>query len=390
MIVSKQELLNDTVRFYQNAFRKSGKGRQYLESLGIYDEQVPERFKAGLSNGSFLKAIPSKGEVRQALQEIGILTKEGREFFADCIVFPVFSLDEDCIDLIGLRMADNKEIYLSNLPKGVFNWQAFKSKEIVFTGSITDTLRLCQLGYDNAVPVFQALNEEHLEFLKKHRPWKAYIAGDNPNLSSQLTKMDLPCFKVKIPEKLTKENLTKAIDEAQSIASKIGEGTVQVFDDILKFEFANRRYEVKELNGIDPNRMKVNIRAENGGTTFHVDIIDLYIGRSRTGFANRVSELFKVTQPVVEQDLCAVIKKLEKVRETKDLIQEQDKGYHMTQDEEDEALEFLKSPDILNQVVQHLDILGYVGEEINKKIGYLITISRKLDNPLSGVIISRS
>src|ERR1019366_6563227 len=30
------------------------------------------------------------------------------------------------------------------------------------------------------------------------------------------------------------------------------------------------------------------------------------------------------------------------------------------------------------------------GEEINKKIGYLITVSRKLQSPLCGVIISRA
>jgi hypothetical protein len=41
-------------------------------------------------------------------------------------------------------------------------------------------------------------------------------------------------------------------------------------------------------------------------------------------------------------------------------------------------------------VAQHLELMGYVGEEANKKLGYLITISRKLDDPLSGVIISRS
>jgi len=125
MIVNKTELLNDTVRFYQNAFRKEKKGKSYLETLGICDEQVLEKFKVGYANGNFLKAIPSKGEVRNALVEIGVLTPEGREFFADCIVFPVFNTDDDCVDLIGLRIADGREIYLHDPPVGVFNWQAF-------------------------------------------------------------------------------------------------------------------------------------------------------------------------------------------------------------------------------------------------------------------------
>jgi len=264
------------------------------------------------------------------------------------------------------------------------------NKEIIFVDSVIDCSRLCQLGYDNVIPVFQALNSEHLEFLKRYKPQKVYVAAENRNILAQLTKLDLSCFKVKIPEELTKENFIKALNESEPVASKIGEGTVRIIDELLKFEFGNRKYEIRELNGIDPYRMKINIKAQNGGTTFHIDTIDLYIGRSRSGFVNRVAQLFKVAQEVIESDLCTIINKLEKVRETKDLTQEQDKGYHMTQDEEDEAIEFLKSPDLLNQVVQHLDILGYVGEDTNKKIGYLITISRKLNNPLSGVIISRS
>ncbi len=34
--------------------------------------------------------------------------------------------------------------------------------------------------------------------------------------------------------------------------------------------------------------------------------------------------------------------------------------------------------------------MGYVGEEVSKKIGYLITVSRKLKSPLCGVVISRA
>lgn len=68
----------------------------------------------------------------------------------------------------------------------------------------------------------------------------------------------------------------------------------------------------------------------------------------------------------------------------------QDGRYVMTPDEEAEALDFLKKSDLLERVVTDLAAMGYVGEEANKKIAYLITISRKLDNPLCGVIISRA
>ena len=37
-----------------------------------------------------------------------------------------------------------------------------------------------------------------------------------------------------------------------------------------------------------------------------------------------------------------------------------------------------------------LTSLGYIGEELNKKVGYLVAISRKLGSPLSGAIFSRA
>jgi len=59
-------------------------------------------------------------------------------------------------------------------------------------------------------------------------------------------------------------------------------------------------------------------------------------------------------------------------------------------DEEAEALAFLQRPDLLDQVVADLTAVGYAGEEANKLLGYLACTSRKLDDPLSVLIQSRS
>ncbi len=62
----------------------------------------------------------------------------------------------------------------------------------------------------------------------------------------------------------------------------------------------------------------------------------------------------------------------------------------MTEAERKEALSLLKRPDLLDQVSNDIDTLGYVGEEVNKRLLYLVAISRKLANPLSAVILSQS
>lgn len=49
-----------------------------------------------------------------------------------------------------------------------------------------------------------------------------------------------------------------------------------------------------------------------------------------------------------------------------------------------------KGKTILDKVVDDLDTLGYANEATNKKLGYLVSISRKLERPLSAIIISSS
>jgi len=56
----------------------------------------------------------------------------------------------------------------------------------------------------------------------------------------------------------------------------------------------------------------------------------------------------------------------------------------------EEAKELLKSGNIIKQIIKDTETLGYIGEDDNKILGYLITLSRKLQEPLSGIVSSSS
>jgi hypothetical protein len=62
----------------------------------------------------------------------------------------------------------------------------------------------------------------------------------------------------------------------------------------------------------------------------------------------------------------------------------------MTDGERAEALAFLKRRDLLDQVAKDIDALGFVGEDTNKPLLYLVAISRKLPDPLSAIVLSQS
>ncbi len=409
MTVNKTELLNNVFKFYQEVFKKDSKGKEYLQSLGFYSDDVFARFKLGYSNDSLLKAIPSKGSIRNDLKELGLLIKS-KEYFYDCLIFPIFDKDDNCISLIGKSIYNGKEIFLPNPLETVYNWKTIiENKTLIFTETMIDALTLYQLGYLETIPLIGEIPESLFNLLKTYNPnpKKIYLLLKTQDkidyLSHKFDEIGIACYIIILADGVSiyeyihkynhaKEDFEKLLNEADPVSTKIGqEGIIKVTDDIIIFEFSNRKYIVKELEKEDKKRLKVNIRAIIENIT-HIDTIDLYVSRSRVTFTKAVSKLYDMSSGVIEQDLSNIIQKLEKLRDVREISEdsEKTKSYQMSQDEEEEALKFLKEPNILNNVINHLDIMGYVGEELNKKIGYLITISRKLDNPLSGVIISRS
>jgi hypothetical protein len=62
----------------------------------------------------------------------------------------------------------------------------------------------------------------------------------------------------------------------------------------------------------------------------------------------------------------------------------------MSEAEREEALKLLQSPRLLDRIAADLEIVGYVGEPRNKKLGYLIATSRLLPKPLSGIFRAQS
>ena len=62
----------------------------------------------------------------------------------------------------------------------------------------------------------------------------------------------------------------------------------------------------------------------------------------------------------------------------------------LNHDEQTQALELLRDPDLLNRILSDFSRCGVVGEEVNKLVGYLAAGSRKLDRPLAVIIQSTS
>lgn len=386
--VNISQLLTSLAKFYGEALRKDKAGRSLAQSFGLAGETL-ERFTVGYANGTLLRAIPSKGSTRDALIEIGLITADGKEAITGCLVVPASDRQENATGFIAINKTGAETAYPATLSRLGVNLTAFAEREIVFTGSVIEALKLNQAGLVS-VSVGAELNDEEKALITKHRPDKAYFAAELPELLKVMQKLEVPCYKFRLQLPASAAQAEQAQKEAEPIGDKIGpDAVVRVTDEFIRFECAARKYEVKELAPGEENRLRLRVQAQSG-TAFHLDTIDLYAGRSRGSFARAVAPLFGVSEAAIESDLCLMIRKLEAIKAMRKRQADEEAGYAMTADEESEALEYLKKPDVLERVIKDLEVLGYVGEEVNKKIGYLITISRKLESPLSGVIISRA
>jgi hypothetical protein len=97
----------------------------------------------------------------------------------------------------------------------------------------------------------------------------------------------------------------------------------------------------------------------------------------------------RVSKEDVKKDLYAIIDAIEKYQHDK-TIPPKKEPIKISNPDKETALSELKNPNLTKNVLDDIEALGYIGEEKNKLIAYLVSVSRKLQDPLSAIIISES
>src|SRR5690606_6442544 len=124
----------------------------------------------------------------------------------------------------------------------------------------------------------------------------------------------------------------------------------------------------------------------------HVKTLDLYAARQRASFLGHAAQELCADAAALKRELGRVLLKLEALHEERlrAVMAPVQNEPQMTDAERDEALELLRSPNLLNRILEDFERGGVVGEETNKLIGYLAAVSRKLEEPLAVLIQSSS
>ena len=410
--VNPQELLNRVAAFYHEAFLTSAKPREYLAGRGIVKPEIYRAFQIGYADGRLLSTLPQKGPVLDALKKLGVLTKSGKELFADCVTFPLLDANGNVLGIYGRKTDDKSKVrhlYLPGKRRGLVNRQAAAAGvELILTESVIDALTLYQHGFVNAVPLYgvNGLTEDHLELFSTYRPKKIQLCLNNDEPGRQaaariaegLTGLGFNVGVINLPEgqdvneyfQTSGADFTALTAETERFGLKPGY-RVEKTDIGLAVACQDRQYRIRGLNIHSLERLRVNIRAACGDKC-HIDTLDLYQSKARRYFTAQLAKAFALEPEIIEADLLYLINQVE-AYQARELAKEKEpekKSYRLGEEEKEEALKLLKDPRLLQKVPADMETLGHVGEETGKILAYLIAVSRKLPRPLAGIIISQA
>jgi DNA primase len=416
-------ILSKVVEHYHRTYCEREDAQAYLKQRGITDGDLIRTLKVGYADGSLLKVIPKDGEVRDQLLALGVITPDGRELLGGCIVVPIPDpITGGWTSLYGRGVKTPRHCYLPGPLRGVLNFQAARSsEEVVLTESIFDALSFHQAGVATAIPIYgtNGFTGDHFDTLKREGVKRVILALDSDEAGRKATDAlkeklsgagivvrvaSFPAGTKDANQLLVSRNgdaaaaLRAVLDAAEpqlapptppAPSSPLSEKTTPTrpAEGIL-LERGGVTYQAK-VQGNVLGRLRVTVKAARGESV-HVDTLDLYASRSRTEFARRTSKALGVEAAAVEADLLAILVEAEKAAEADESPAEASGPPPMTDAERAEAVALLKRPDLLDQVAKDIDGLGYVGEETNKRLLYLVAISRKLEDPLSAIVLSQS
>ena len=417
LTVREKKLLTRVTAYYQHTFAEDVKGLDYLKNdRNIRNPQSLTDFGTGYANGTLLKILPEDKDIIKSLKTIGILNKNGKEFFYNCVVFPLYDPNGAVISLYGRNIIESAEIHHLYLPgkrSGLVNRQSLKhSESLILTESIIDALTLYDQGFKNVMPIYgvNGLTDDHLFSFNRHIN-EVYLAfdADDPGrkaadtVSLRLKENNIQSYIVNLPVKdiniyfkrhtpeefeyLLKQANPKAAEQSDTI-EKRRQTLYRETDYGFIVGYGDRQYHIKGIQK-GTTQLKVTVKASKDierNLPFELTTIDLYSSRSRIWFAKLCASLFGEPEALTKEDIGNILILCEshqpKDKETADV--------HITKEEKEAALTFLKNPNLFDEILSDLETAGVTGEETNKLVGYLAAVSRKLDDPLSVLIQSRS
>jgi DNA primase catalytic core len=199
-----------------------------------------------------------------------------------------------------------------------------------------------------------------------------------------------------LPAALASSSLAASVSSEDSAKEKmpaapITSPTLEQRGEAWFLTIENREYRVTGLEKtVGSDGLKIGLRVQTG-ERFHLDQVDLIRDVERRRFIERAAEETGLTADLLKRDLGRLLLAVEQAQllllkpaETTSTV------VTLSVEEREEALAWLRAPNLITRLKEAFHLAGIIGEEINTLVAYLAGVSRKLERPLAIIIQSAS
>ncbi len=188
-------------QFFQQQLFESEEGKRiglsYFKERGFSEETI-RKFGLGYApaaGDSFLRAARKAGYKEELLQELGLITQHGRDFFRGRVIFPIFNLTGKPMAFAGRQLKkDPKSPKYINSPEspiydksrslyGISLAQRSirRQEEAILVEGYTDVISLHQAGIDRAVASSgTSLTQNQVQFIRRFTPNLTILYDGDP------------------------------------------------------------------------------------------------------------------------------------------------------------------------------------------------------------------
>lgn len=431
---TRADLLERVADHYAARLLYNEAALEYLASRRLDSTDLRKAFRLGFADGTLLETIAGNADLKEALARLGVLNAKGHEHLGGCVVVPLTHPDEGVVGLYGRKIspwAKIKHLYLPGPKRGVLNWQALRaSREVVVAESVLDALSLWTAGIRDVTCLYgvQGLPPDLDQALTRFGTRRLVLCLDADPAGRQgfqrvkraLEPRGIECLEASLeegrdpnqvltedgPEVLQSRLKTRLRLEETPVsdtsappapvvrASVLPAWKVESSGDGFVLTFGGVEYRVTMRPPFDRGRLRVTVRV-SAGDEAHIDTFDLYSHRARVTAIKQVSYRLGLDSDTVQRQLETLLGEAEKwvaeqAESGDELAIDAQKRRELTPKEKEEALAFLRRPDLVAAILEHMETMGYIGEREGKLLAYLIGVSRKLEKPLSGTVLSQS
>ncbi len=400
-----QQVINQLHMNWQNSLLENSKALANLDAMkSINKPKLFKELELGLVTVPDKDSLPK--DIYKQLSSFGLMDDN----ISGMISLPLRKKDNRISNFYFISLNGKDDTVIRK--GGIINLKAFAVfKRLIIVDTLDDYFAYFQQVKENIVPMIQAdvMPDDIARALKNSSVEELILINNSPYweiLVPKLEDCDVNILRIDMPENIpikeflnsnSPNKLTAYLEaeKARIIHEQKGSEQTEYMQVIegtgeMTFTGQDRSYRIRGFNKEGFEKI-VQMSLEIDGRVFP-DKVDLSRSQSRGKFANIAGAEFEMSAESIRNDLAFIYKKLDEIQDSrfKEKAGNREKNVHIiTPKEVHKAIDLLNSRDLLTEIlIKDTERMGYVEEDINKKLFYLSATSRLTGKPVSVLDIS--